>query len=143
MELKSGIEMKPPERQSVIGRPTVCTPEVVKKLEDAFAMDCTIEEACFYANISRTTYYAHIERHPEIIERFEELRNKPILLARQTIINNLSNIDGAKWYIERKRKKEFSIRQEHTGADGDAIQHEVVTHSESINLLKSILGKGK
>jgi hypothetical protein len=29
-----------------VGRPSVMTPEVVRKLEYAFAYDCSVEEAC-------------------------------------------------------------------------------------------------
>jgi len=48
----------------------------VKKLEEAFAMDCSIEEACFYAGISRQTYYTWIKDNPELLDRFEELKQE-------------------------------------------------------------------
>lgn len=97
---------------------TKLTPEVVKKLEEAFAMDCPVSEACLYAGISRTTYYEWIKLNPELANRFEELRDKPVLKARSTIVQGLDNVGTAQWYIERKRKAEFTSRQEHTGADG-------------------------
>lgn len=34
-------------------------------------------EACFYANISKQSYYDLIKYKPELIDRFEALRNKP------------------------------------------------------------------
>jgi hypothetical protein len=94
----------------------------VKKLEEAFAMDCTVGEACLYAGISRTTYYAWIKDNPELANRFEELRETPVLKARSTIIKGLDNVGTSQWYIERKRKNEFASRQEHTGADGQPLQ---------------------
>lgn len=113
------------------GRPIEFTEEVVKKLEDAFALDCSVSEACFYANITRQTYYNHVKEDAEegstqreLFDRFESLRNKPILKARQTIIKSLDNPQQAQWYLERKRKVEFSPRQEHTGANGEAIKIE-------------------
>lgn len=97
---------------------TKLTPEVVKKLEEAFAMDCTVSEACLYAEISRQTYYDWIKKNKKLADRFDELRETPVLKARATIIKGLDNVGTAQWYIERKRKTEFTSRQEHTGADG-------------------------
>ena len=92
----------------------------VKKLEEAFAIGADVSAACFYANISRPTYYNWVKSFPELEERFNSLMEKPVLQAYQTIAKGLSDIDTAKWYLERKRKKEFSSRQEMTGADGTA-----------------------
>jgi len=108
-----------------VGRPTEFTDEVVKKLEEAFALDCTVLEACFYANISRQTYYNNVDekeeagsKKRELFDRFEELRQRPFLKARQTIVKNLDQPEHAKWYMERKKKIEFAGRTEMTGAEG-------------------------
>jgi len=93
----------------------------VKKLEEAFAMDCTVGEACLFAGISRTTYYAWIKANPELANRFEELRDTPVLKARQTIVKDLDKPESAHWYISRKRRNEFATREEHTGADGQPL----------------------
>lgn len=95
------------------GRPSEMTPEKVKKLEEAFALDSTIEEACYYADITKTTYYNWLEKNPELVDRFTALRNRPVLAARQTIWDNIkSDPKVAQWYLERKRKDEFSSKQE-------------------------------
>ena len=101
------------KRKSRAWRPTKFTPETVKKFEEAFSLDCTVSEACFYAWVSREAYYNFLERYPEYVDRFKALRNKPVLLARQELIK------GIKWspemalkYLERKRKNEFSLKQE-------------------------------
>lgn len=104
-----------------VGRPIEFTEDVVRKLEEAFALDCTVEEACFYADISRQTYYVKIKEFPYLSDRFDELRQRPFLKARQTIIKNLDIPEHAKWYMERKKKAEFAQRQETTGANGGAI----------------------
>lgn len=62
------------------------TPEAIKKLEEAFALDCSIPEACFYADISKTTYYNWLEKDPELVDRFAALRERPVLLARTTVV---------------------------------------------------------
>lgn len=94
------------------GRPIVFTPEVIQKLEQVFAMDGTVKEACLYAGISPSTYYDWVKDLPELSERFEALREKPVLKARETVINSLKTPDGARWYLERKRRKEFGVRPE-------------------------------
>jgi len=94
------------------GRPTVFTKETMQKLEQAFAIGCPIAEACFYAGIAERAYYNYKKLNPELVQNLERLRNKPVLKARQTIVNGLGEADNAKWYLERKRKKEFSTRTE-------------------------------
>ena len=95
------------------GRPTEISDVKIQKLEQAFSIDATIKEACFYADISPQTYYNWIETRPELLERFNALREKPVLQARQTISDNLKNDPKvAQWYLERKRKEEFSSKHE-------------------------------
>ena len=92
--------------------------KVIKKLEEAFSLDCPIREACFYAEISVPIYYKILEKNPKLIERFEILREKPTYYARKCVIDN-AKIDPeiALKYLERKRKSEFSpkIEQELSG----------------------------
>ncbi|HYW81837.1 MAG TPA: hypothetical protein VFB30_01185 [Spirochaetia bacterium] len=45
------MSKKKPGELLPVGRKTVMTPEVVRKLEEAFSMDCTDEEACAYAGV--------------------------------------------------------------------------------------------
>ena len=95
-----------------VGRPSKMTPETIGKLEEVFAIDGTVEEACFYANINRDTYYTWIKDNKELSDRFEALRNRPVLKARQAVVKGLDNFDNGLKYLERKRKLEFSTRQE-------------------------------
>lgn len=88
------------------------TKDSVRKLEEAFAIDATIAEACFYAGISHDTYHRWVKENPELSDKFERLRHKPILKARETINKNLNDPKTAAWYLERKRKDEFSPRVE-------------------------------
>lgn len=88
------------------------TDEAVRKLEEAFAIDASIEEACYYADISRDTYYRWIKENKQLSDKFERLRNRPILKARQTVVKSLDNPDMAFKYLERKRKTEFSQKIE-------------------------------
>jgi len=51
--------------------------ETVKTIEEYLALDCSIEEVCLMANITRQTYYNWINSFPELKERFDILRATP------------------------------------------------------------------
>lgn len=97
------------------------TQDTVNKLEQAFSIDATVEEACFFANISKQTYYNWCKYNTELKDRFDALRNKPVLKARQEVIKGLdNNPEFSLKYLERKRKDEFSPRTEQVSvSDGD------------------------
>lgn len=101
---------KDPKDLACAGRPTIMTPELVNKLEMAFSMGCTDLEACLFANISKQTLYNYQEKHPGFVDRKEMLKQKLVLKARTVIAEALNKKDEntAKWYLERKRKDEFS-----------------------------------
>ena len=118
---KNKIKKKPGPKDKG-GRPTIMTDDTIKKLEEVFALGGSDSEACFYANISKQTLYNYQKEHPEFVDRKEALKEKPILKARQTVVRSLDNPDYAFKYLERKKKDEFSPRQELTGKDGESIQ---------------------
>ena len=105
-----------------MARPTKMTPETIDKLRQAYLIGATNEEAAHYASISPTTIYNYIESYPEFLEQINAWKSEPILKAKQTVVKGLDDIKNSQWYLERKAKAEFAVRQEHTGADGNAIQ---------------------
>jgi len=98
------------------------TEDTIRKLEEAFSIDASVKEACYYADISTDTFYRWIKEYPKLSYKLERLREKPVLKARQTVVRSLDNPDYAFKYLERKKKDEFSPRQELTGKDGNPIQ---------------------
>lgn len=100
------------------GRPPVITEAVLQKLEEAFLMGCSDKEACLYADIAPATLYNYQTANPEFVERKATLKENPILLARSTVFKSLKQPQSAQWYLERKKKDEFSTRVENTGKDG-------------------------
>jgi hypothetical protein len=86
--------------------------EVVRKLEHAFSIGCTISEACLYAEISRDTYYRWINNNQTLKDRFDALLEKPLLRARSTVVNNLDDPKVAAWYLEKKKRAEFGTMKE-------------------------------
>ena len=108
------------DKSNPVGRPTVVTPDVVDKLEYAFSIGCTDIEACLHANISRATLYNYQNANPDFLDRKEELKETLVLKARKVVSDSIDKDDKgmSQWYLERKKKSEFSVRQENTGADG-------------------------
>lgn len=115
------------------GRPSEMSEEKVKKLEEAFALDCSVWEACFYADITKTTYYNRLEKNPQLVDRFNALREKPVLMARQSVVKSLKeNPEMALKYLERKRKKEFSLRTEIWQEEGEVFKMDVTVNYEAM-----------
>jgi hypothetical protein len=110
------------KRKSNAGRPTVMTPEVMRKLEQAFTIDCSIEEACSFAGIGTTSFFEYQRKHPEYTEVVQSYRNRLAIRARQALAKTIDEAKNAQWWLERKRRAEFAMRQEVTGADGGAIK---------------------
>lgn len=64
---------KNPEDLVGAGRPTIMTPDIVNKLEQAFSMGCSDLEACLYAGISKQTLYNYQAKNPEFVDRKEKI----------------------------------------------------------------------
>lgn len=96
-----------------MARPTVMTQEVIDKLEYAFALGCSDNEACLHADISPATLYNHQEKHPEFLERKTLLKDRPLFLAREAVLKGFRHDPnlGLK-YLERKLRNEFSLKVE-------------------------------
>ena len=119
-----------------VGRPSVMTSEVLEKLKYAYMADSTDEEACIYAGISTAVLYKYQKRIPEFKEQKREWKQRPVLAARVKVVNDIpQNIETAKWYLERKRKNEFSAKS--------FVQSEVLTGEMDENARKRALEVAK
>jgi len=120
-----------------VGRPTVMTEITLKKLEDAFSNGASDKEACFIANISHQTLYDYQKKHPEFIERKEGLKDMIKYQAKSNIAKAINgkdkeSLDTAKWYVERKIKKEFGANIDLT-TDGKELQPVLVKYLDDEN----------
>ena len=115
------------------GRPETVTPEVVQQLKYAFAKGCSVVEACLFAEIARSVFYAYCDRNPGFLDSCEELRQKPMLKARMNIVESIDNgdLNTSKWYAERKAKSEFAQAVIATPTD-NAIQFVVEKDDEKL-----------
>jgi len=89
------------------------------KLEEAFLLGCTDDEACLFANISPSALYDYQNGNKEFTERKALLKQTPVLEARSTVVKAIkTNPNLALQFLERKMKNEFAPRTELTGAEG-------------------------
>ena len=121
------------------GKFTNLAEKSVKKLDEAFMMDCTVEEACLFADISKQTFYNWVNDNPKMKERFDALRHQPFLKARRTIMDSLESPQYAFEYMKRKKKDEFSERAELTGKEGKDLNPSTEEITKTNNLLNEFL----
>lgn len=117
------------------GKFTKLSPDTIKRLEEVFSLDGSIEEACFWAEISKQTYYNWLKKNPKMGERFDALRERPTLKARKEVVSGIdNNPEFALKYLERKKKKEFSTQQnfDHT-TDGKPITINTIQYGSGAN----------
>lgn len=89
------------------------TDEVIRKLEQAAAIDATVEEMCFYADISRDSYYRWIKLDPKLSDKIMRLRENPVLTARQTVVKAIkTDPKAAMEYLKATKRNEFASKTE-------------------------------
>lgn len=119
-----GVKMSENKR----GRPRLINDDVIAKLETAWSMGCSDLEACLFAKIDKATLYRYQQENPDFCNRKEVLKQTLILKARSVIADALNRKDEntAKWYLEKKKKDEFSNRTELTGSDGSDLTPPII-----------------
>lgn len=126
------IKLNGERAKSNAGRPPVINDAVVAKLEQAFAIDATVEEACSYADISRDAFYDYLKVNPKFSDRMADLRNRPVLKARQTVVQKVGeSYQNAMDYLKRKRKLEFGDNVDVTSAGKPIPLFDNVQHNNS------------
>lgn len=111
------LPVRPPKKESK----SYLTPEEKMQLEIAFAAGASRKDACLFAGVTVDKFSYYMKVHPEYQMRLDSLKESPVMKARQTVVDDLDNVETAKWYLQRKRKDEFSERYEATGKDGAPI----------------------
>ena len=91
------------------GRPLTITALMLFKLEQAFKVGCTIDEACIWAGIGRSTLYRYMDNFPDFKQWIDEMREHPVIVARMTVVKSVgSDPTMALAYLKAKRKHEFA-----------------------------------
>lgn len=100
---------------NAVGRPTKLNPDVVGKLTAAFANGFTIEQACIYADIDKTTYYDWLKKNEQFSHDMEAAQGRLGLQARKVVADaiNKGDVAAAFRWLE-KRDPDFSAKGELT-----------------------------
>lgn len=109
---------------------TKMTEEVLKKFDEAFAIDLNIRQACDYADISERTYYSWVAKKPELVQRFDKFRTKLPIKAKYNIASKIhqGDVPLSERYLARKEPNEYGekLKIEHSGS----IAHDDEMHPE-------------
>jgi predicted DNA-binding protein YlxM (UPF0122 family) len=98
----------PGKKKDKGGRELLLTDELRVKIEEVAALDGTVEEMAYYCDVSRQTIYNWFKLEPDLFDKVERLRLRPILLARQTINKEMKkSYSNAIDYLKRKKRLEF------------------------------------
>lgn len=95
---------------------------VLSLLYHAWDVGATDGEAAMHAGISRSSLSRFLIAFPELREERDARKEKMILLSRGVILRSLSAGDEktAMWYLEKKKKDEFSSRTENINVNLEA-----------------------
>lgn len=106
----------------------------VQHLIDAYKIDANDDEACSYAGISLDQLRYFKETHPDFSLVKHACHQILGLKAKQALAKKVEN--EPEWYLERRRKDEYSTRSEQTGANGrdlyDGLTQEVRNLTETL-----------
>src|SRR3990167_6620179 len=101
-------------RYKYVGRTSKLTEECVKKLEEATAIGASVKRACYYAGISRETYYQWLKQNPDLSDRLDDIRERLPLKALQNIAAHIESnnpitgdISLSKWLLERTESDKY------------------------------------
>lgn len=96
------------------------------KIEEAIRASGGIKTiAAHMLNISRSTLYRHLAKHPRLADVCDEVESELCDLAEAEIIKAIraGDMPTVRWYLETKgRDRGYSRRVENTGPNGGAMQ---------------------
>jgi hypothetical protein len=105
-------------------------PIIEEKIKEALQKGLTRNQACDYANISRSVFYEILaknkEYYPEgerLADRIEQWESALNIQAKFNIAGKIGSgdVETSKWLLERKEKETYSTRTEQTGKDGEPL----------------------
>lgn len=86
-----------------VGRPIKVDYKVMSKLEDALQYGATVSEACYYAGISRDTFYRYFRNEEVFAKKMETARNRLLYVAKRNVAHAIMNGDyqSSVWLLEK------------------------------------------
>ena len=98
-----------------ITKPTKLTPDIKSKILEVAALDGSVKEMAYYCGVSHQSIYNWFKEDEELFDHVERLRDRPVLLARQTVTKKMTeSYQNAMDYLKRKKKDEFGDNATYT-----------------------------
>lgn len=93
---------------------------VVQTLEPYFRLGYSVKKACILANFPFSTFYGWYREDEMLRTRIKALQGMVSARAREVVASSVKdgNREDARWWLERREKKDFSPRQEVSGPRG-------------------------
>lgn len=100
--------------KKAVGRPQKVDYTVMAKLEDALQYGATVSEACYYAGISRDTFYRYFRNEEVFAKKMEAARNKLLYIAKRNVADAIMNGDykSSVWLLEKVVTPTLAIADE-------------------------------
>lgn len=98
------------------GRPKVTDDDtVVSLLVTSFHSGMTVREACWQSGISHDAYYRRLQSDRQFSDTMARAQAMPTINSRKVIVEaiNRGDMKAAKWWLERKARKEFGKQDNH------------------------------
>ncbi len=100
------------------GRPTKykgIESSVIGKLIEAFKDDFTVEEACFHADIHKSTFYDWMEEYEEFSDEIERSKMYVVVETKKKLkkaVLESDNINLLMKFLERRQPTRYSMQQD-------------------------------
>lgn len=100
--------------KKAIGRPQKVDYTIMSKLEDALQYGATVSEACYYAGISRDTFYRYFKHEEVFAQKMEAARNKLLTMAKANVANAIMAGDykSSVWLLEKTVTPSLAVADE-------------------------------
>ncbi len=111
-----------------MGRPSAITAVKEEIFAKAFRDGATVLEASKAAEVSPDAYYDRMTKDPDFADKMNLSKEYVTEFAKALLSRKIQRGDTetAKWWLERKAKKEFSSRTEVSGPDGESLKIEII-----------------
>jgi len=111
---------------------------IIEAVEKYLKLGFNLTKSCDLAFVPRTTFVTWCKEDPKLRQSVQYWRHYTSVSARETIQTAVENksIDDAKWWLERKDKKDFSTRSEIVEVEDDEELQEDKDFSDIDEIIK-------
>lgn len=97
-----------------IGRPQKVNYQIMSKLEDSLQYGASVSEACYYAGISRDTFYRYFREDTVFAEKMELARNKLLKIAKSNVSKAIiaGDYESSLWLLGKVVTPSLAIADE-------------------------------